>query len=109
MTSPGFAASAEDIRAAAKQAAAAGEGARELELGAVAAAIGQALRGTRSAATAGELSTAWDTAISTWRADVAGHAQRLAEAASTYENDDENSAGGLRRAGSNPADSNRVR
>ena len=103
MTSPGFAASAEDIRAAAKQAAAAGEGARELRLGAVATAIGQALRGTHSATAAGELSTAWDTAISMWCAGVTGHAQRLTEAATTYENNDADSADRLRRTGPDTA------
>lgn len=103
MTSPGFAATTESIRAAAKQAAASGEGARELQLGAIATTIGHAFGGTRSATAAAELSTAWDTAISTWCADVAGHAQRLAEAATTYDNDDADSADRLGRTGPNGA------
>lgn len=101
MTSPGFAATTEGIRTAAKQAASAADGARELQLGAVATTIGQALRGTRSATAAAELSTAWDTGISTWCADVADHAQQLAEAATTYDSDDADSADRLRRTDPN--------
>lgn len=88
MASPGFAVIADGIRAAARQAAVAGEGAQGLELGAVATKIGGALRGTQSASAAGELSTAWDTAISTWSADVAAHAQRLTDSATTYQTSD---------------------
>lgn len=99
MASPGFAATPDGIRAAARQAAAAGAGARGLELGAVATVISQALRGTRSATAAGELSSAWDTAISTWSADVAEHAQRLTDSATTYEMSDTGCADGFRRAG----------
>lgn len=101
MASLGFAATTEGIRTAAKQAGAAGEGARELQLGAVATTIGHAFGGTRSATAAAELSIAWDTAISTWCAHVAGHAQRLADAATTYETDDADSAERLRRTGPN--------
>ncbi|MGQ0776390.1 MAG: hypothetical protein ACT4NY_18510 [Pseudonocardiales bacterium] len=88
MASPGFAVIADGIRAAARQAAAAGEGARGLGLGVVATKISGALRGTRSASAAGELSTAWDTAISSWSADAAAHAQRLTESATTYQTSD---------------------
>ncbi|HEX2297218.1 MAG TPA: hypothetical protein VHH34_01650 [Pseudonocardiaceae bacterium] len=88
MGSPGFTAIADGIRVAARQAAAAGEGARRLDLGAVATSIGQALRGTRSAAAAHELSTTWDTALATWSADVAEHARRLTDSAAGYETSD---------------------
>ncbi|MDQ3761624.1 MAG: hypothetical protein M3460_07965 [Actinomycetota bacterium] len=63
MASRGFSAIVNGIRTAAHQAAAVGEDARELGygamgLGAVATTISQALRGTRSATAAAELSTA---------------------------------------------------
>ena len=99
MASPGFAASDDAIRAAAQQAAAAGEGARGLGLGAVATTISQALRGTRSATAASELSTAWDTAISTWSADVADHAQRLTDSATTYRTNDTRCVDRFQRTG----------
>lgn len=97
MTSPDFAATPDSIRAAAGQVAAAGEGARGLEFGAVAGTIGQALRGTRSAAAASELSIAWDTAISMWSADVALHAQGLTGSATTYVSTDVENADRFRR------------
>ncbi|MGH3799557.1 MAG: hypothetical protein ACRDTD_05360 [Pseudonocardiaceae bacterium] len=99
VASPGFAASYDAIRAAAQQAAAAGEGARGLGLGAVATTISQALRGTRSATSASDLSNAWDTAISAWSADVADHAQRLADSAITYQTNDARCAGRFQRTG----------
>ena len=98
MTSPGFAATPDGIRAAARQAAAAAEGARGLELGAVATTISQALSGTRSATAASQLSTSWDTAISTWSADVAAHAHRLTGSATTYASNDVGSADRFRCA-----------
>lgn len=97
MASPGFAATPDGIRAAARQAAAAGEGARGLELGTVATTISQALSGTRSATAASQLSAAWDTAVSTWSADVAAHAQRLTGCAAAYASNDADSAGRFRR------------
>lgn len=100
MASPGFVAIAEGIRAAAGQAAAAAEGARELGLGAVATTISGALGGTHSASAASELSTAWDTTVSTWRADVAAHAQRLTDSATTYRTSDVDAGGQFRRIGS---------
>lgn len=103
MASPGFAAIDDGIRAAARQAAAAGAGARGLGLGAVATTISQALGGTRSATAAGGLSSAWDTAISTWGADVAEHAQRLTDSATMYEMNDTECANRFRRAGLNRA------
>jgi len=99
MASPGFALIADGIRAAARQAVAAGEGARGLELGAVATKISGALRGTRSATAAAGLSTAWDTAISSWSADVATHAQRLTESATTYQTSDTDAGDCFRRTG----------
>lgn len=99
MASVGFTAIDDGIRAAAQQAAAAGEGARGLGLGVVATTISQALRGTRSAIAAGELSNAWDTAISTWSADVAGHARRLTDSATTYRTNDTGSAEKFQRTG----------
>lgn len=99
MTSPGFAVIADGIRTAARQAAAAGEGARGLALGAVVGTISGALRGTRSATAAAELSTAWDTAISSWSEDVAAHGQRLTDSAATYESNDAESADRFQRTG----------
>ncbi|HEU0087789.1 MAG TPA: hypothetical protein VFQ77_09080 [Pseudonocardiaceae bacterium] len=102
MARPGFTATADRIRAAAGQAAAAAEGAGGLGLGAVATTISQSLRGTRSAAAAAELAAAWDTAVSTWSADVAAHAQRLTDSAGTYQTNDTEAANrfrtGLHRA-----------
>lgn len=83
-----FTAAADSIRAGARHAVAAAEGAAELRLGTVAAAIGHALRGGRSAVAARELSMAWDRAVSTWTADVAAHARRLTDSAARYEADD---------------------
>ena len=99
MASPGFEATPEALRVAARQAAAAGTGARGIELGAVATTISQALTGTRSASAASELSTAWDTAISAWSADVATHAQRLTGSATTYASNDVHSADRFQCAG----------
>lgn len=101
MASPGFTATVDGIRAAARQAAAAAEGARGIQLGGVAGAIGQALRGTRSATTAAELSAAWDTAISTWSTDAAAHAQRLTDSATTYQSNDAQAADRFRTTGPN--------
>lgn len=103
MASPHFTATPDNIRAAAGQAAAAGEGARGLELGAVAGTISQALRGTRSGTAASELSTAWDAAISTWSADVADHAQRLTGSATTYASSDAEAADRFRCTDSSAA------
>lgn len=103
MTSLGFAATPDGIRAAARQVAAAGEGARGLELGAVATTISQALSGAQSAAAASRLSTAWDSAISMWSADVAAHAQRLTGSATTYASNDVDSADRFRCTGPNRA------
>ncbi|MGH3929354.1 MAG: hypothetical protein ACRDTF_05185 [Pseudonocardiaceae bacterium] len=99
MTSPGFAVIADGIRAAARQAASAGEGARGLGLGAVATAISGALGATRSASAAAELSTAWDTVMSSWSADVAAHAQRLTDSATTYQTNDTDAEDRFRCAG----------
>ncbi len=109
MASPGFTAVDHGIRAAARQADAASEGARALGLGAVATTttttttISQALRGTRSATAAGELSTAWEAAISTWSAEVSTHAQRLTDSATTYATTDAEGADRCRRAGPSKA------
>lgn len=99
MAGPGFVTSIDAVHAAAVQAAAAGEGARGLRLGAVATAIGEALGGTRAARTADELSTAWDTAISAWSAEVAAHAQRLTDSATTYRTSDADAEDRFRRIG----------
>ncbi|MGH3913677.1 MAG: hypothetical protein ACRDTC_09725 [Pseudonocardiaceae bacterium] len=100
MASPGFVAIADGIRAAADQAAAVGAGARGLGLGAVVTTISGALGGMRSASAASELSTAWDTAISTWSADVAAHAQRLTDSATTYQASDAEAGDRFHRTGS---------
>jgi hypothetical protein len=88
MAGPGFTAIADYMRAAAGQAAVAAESAAGLTLGAVATTIGGALRGTRSATAAAELSRAWDTGICSWRAEVAAYAGRLADSAARYESAD---------------------
>lgn len=88
MTSSGFAATAAGLRAAADRAAAAAEEARDIQLGAIAGLIGAALRGTRSAAAAAELATAWDTAMAAWSTEVTAHGRRLSDSATTYQASD---------------------
>lgn len=76
------------IRTASEQARVAGEGVGAVKLGEVATSIGAALRGTRSATSAGELATAWDASIASSSADLKDHSRRLAGSAATYEDTD---------------------
>lgn len=72
------------IRTASEQARAAGEGVGAVKLGEVAASIATALRGTMSATSAGELTTAWDASIASLSGDLQDHSRRLADSATTY-------------------------
>lgn len=73
------------IRTGSEQARAAGEGAGAVKLGELATSIAGALRGTRSATSAGELATAWDAAVASLSADLKDHSRRLADSATVYE------------------------
>ncbi|SDM91010.1 hypothetical protein [Allokutzneria albata] len=91
----GFTVVTDALRAAARTARRAGEGAGAVNVAAEADQIAAAMPGGAAAAAAAKLAVHWKSSVSTWAQDVQAHAKRLEDSATLYEKKDAQSRDGI--------------